>query len=68
MSMQSQVGLLNIMCDAIALCEIDRTQLLPLSVCLRGALTSLPHVVGVAFLEQGPTWLVDMSRYRASTP
>ncbi len=49
-------------CHAIQLREVSGAALTPVSPLLSGVL-KLPYVVGLASIEDQPTWLVDMTRF-----
>jgi hypothetical protein len=62
LEVQTQAGPRRLRCASVKLGSLVRDRVWPLPPLLRDIL-SLPHVVGIAELDDGPVWLVDLKRF-----
>jgi hypothetical protein len=60
---RSGIGPVGFACSTPRLVRVPRAELRALSPLLRQSLADMPYIVGAAWLDETPLWLLDMSRF-----
>jgi hypothetical protein len=63
---RSGIGPVAIACSSPRMLRVPHAELRPLTPLLRESLDDMPYIVGAAWVEQSPVWLLDMSRFLGS--